>query len=69
MKLLWVAVRAGLPEEVEFEWGEGGCVDSWGREVQAEGTASAKAPRQEESRQAGVAGGEVRQRRGLARVL
>lgn len=56
----WCAARTSLPEKVIFEGGrEVMCLAGEG-EFQAAGTASAKAPRQEESWLASVAGAEVR---------
>ena len=63
------AARMGLPEKVIFEGGREAMCLAGGGELQAAGTASAKAPRQEESRPTSVAGAEVRRRRGPAPVL
>lgn len=56
----WCAARTSLPEKVIFEGGREAMCLAGGGEFQAAGTASAKAPRQEESRPASVAGAEVR---------
>lgn len=65
----WCAARMGLPEKEIFEGGREAMCLAGGGELQAAGTTSAKAPRQEESRLASVAGAEVRRRRSPAPVL
>lgn len=56
----WCAARTSLPEKVIFEGGREAMCLAGGGEFQAAGTASAKAPKQEESRPAILAGAEVR---------
>lgn len=63
------AARMGLPEKVTLDGGREAMCLAGGEEFQAASTGSAKAPRQEESRLARVAGTEVKRRHGPAPVL